>query len=117
MKEVYRQWIIDKVPKNCHGMCGGTTAMMVADFPELRRVRGHAIIRGHRHPHWWCQAEDGEVIDPTESQFGLPVEIYKEYDGPELISKCLNCGDLIYEGSSQVCSSVCERTFISSLFN
>ena len=56
--------------------CVETTQEMVKAFPELTRVSGYY----HDHfgvPHWWCVTPDGEIVDPTVSQFDNRVGTYK----------------------------------------
>lgn len=104
----YAEWISHNVPVCPRGYCAAMTEQMVEEFPELRRVRGHYVDAGdRRHPHWWCEGPDGEVIDPTAAQFGLPGH-YEPHEGPEPTGKCINCGGYCYNSSS-VCSDTCAR--------
>lgn len=82
------------------------TLEMQQEFPELIRVRGHYIdcLLGDR-PHWWLKTKDGEIVDPTASQFN-PGD-YEEFDESNPITgKCLNCGDYCYNHKC-FCSSEC----------
>src|SRR5690242_16307709 len=107
MTTQYQEWIADNVPVCPRGLCGPMTLAMCEEFPELRRVRGHYVdVDGHQHPHWWCETRDGDVVDPTAAQFGLPGE-YVEHVGQEPIGKCINCGGYCYTDS--VCSDACGR--------
>lgn len=101
-------------------MCGHVTAEMKEAFPELRRVRGHVLHRGKRYPHWWCQAEDGQIIDPTVNQF-LPHPTPEQYEehldqDPEPTGKCYNCGEYTYDGAS-FCTDLCESSYRSYIEN
>lgn len=73
---------------------------MAEEFPELRVVKGTAIIPGvggltylqfdpealahpERYPpaessHWWCVAPDGTILDPTGDQFTEVLEYRRE---------------------------------------
>lgn len=85
------------------GRCASATAAMVAEFPELLRVRGHY----QNHPHWWCKTSDGRVVDPTAAQF-YPGGTYVEYHGPDPYGKCMNCGEYVWtKDFSGMCSKEC----------
>src|SRR5262245_58758582 len=97
----YINWITDNV-SDPYGNCAEYTLMMLAAFPELKRVRGHYmdIVRGQEtlflgeQPHWWLIDPQGEIVDPTDAQFAsLGKGIYIEWDEsqPEPTGKCPNC--------------------------
>lgn len=97
---------------------------MVAAFPELKRVRGHYFcsIWGQR-AHWWCEAPDGTIIDPTSSQFpskdetaprGFGVYVPWKEGEEEPTGKCQNCLDYTYGGAT-FCSDTCEAEAIAEL--
>jgi hypothetical protein len=118
MRTEYSQWIQIWYPtqETAIAQCAKATEAMVQVFPELRRVRGHVSVGGFEREHWWCLSPDNEIVDPTAHQWpALPLE-YVEYDGPEPIGKCVECGEYIYEGNSTV-HEQCERAFMRSLFN
>ncbi len=119
----YETWIDDYVALrngNVRHRCQGASAEMAGAFPELRRVRGYA-----HHPdgwstaHWWCETEDGTVLDPTAAQFSQSVIRYEEYDeavhGPLPVGKCGDCGAFLYAPQSGFCDDVCENAFRAEL--
>lgn len=74
MKEEYKVWIskfLQSVQNNCSGMAARACNEMVTAFPELTVVQGRVVESLHpvEQPHVWCQAPNGEIVDPTESQF------------------------------------------------
>ena len=112
MKQKYTDWIENNV-SDAYRACVETTLQMQEVFPELKRVRGHYIEFGiGEHPHWWLVDPDGEIIDPTRSQFQF-YGIYKEWDEsqPEPTGKCPNCGKFCYN-NDYCCSESCGRDYI-----
>jgi len=118
----YQQWIdnylrgLDSL--GALGMCGPATAAMQLEFPELRRARGYVYDAcwGDR-THWWCVAPDGEIVDPTASQFpALVTGSYQELgvDDPIPSGRCPNCGDTVYDGAT-FCNDRCYSEMVSSL--
>jgi hypothetical protein len=70
MDAKYSLWIFENVPQYCGGMCFVISTAMVKEFPELKRVRGHYVdLMFGTYEHWWCKTPDGEIVDPTVSQF------------------------------------------------
>jgi hypothetical protein len=105
--------------KEVYGKCAEATQQMAVQFPELQRVRGHYYcpVWGERE-HWWLKTQDGEIIDPTASQF--PSKGHGEYiewiEGtPEPPGVCLNCGSYVYDNNSFCCKR-CENLFIRDLY-
>lgn len=97
------------------GQCAEATEAMVQRFPELRRVRGHvAIVESPKTPaHWWCETEDGVIVDPTARQF-VGIVAYLPHEGEEPVGKCANCGGYIYASSgytNTVCSDACASSY------
>src|SRR5688572_29828181 len=81
------------------GQCAKATQEMVEAFPELKRVPGHVYTIGWgKRAHWWCVAPDGEIVDPTVSQFVGACVDYEPFEaGHEVrVGRCMNCGDDIY---------------------
>lgn len=86
----YREWINLyelEYDLNVTDMCQEATLEMWLQFPELERVRGEVIgdhcLRGAgAHRHWWCLDRNGNIIDPTASQFSYIDEYVqmKEWD-------------------------------------
>lgn len=104
----YANWIAEQT-QPVYRRCEAATQEMVDAFPELRRVRGHYFDGHHDHPHWWCVAPDGSVIDPTAAQFSA-IGFYEEWDKPEPTGKCPNCGGYVFD-SGTVCSDQCARQY------
>lgn len=109
--------------------CYSATHDIAKEFPELKLCRGWAHYKydlswqkGYEcwDQHWWCEAPDGTIVDPTNEQWlderGGVVTGYEKYDvkfhGPEPIGKCMGCGSIIYpedyDGSTSFCSKDCE---------
>lgn len=113
MRERYSEWILSN--DYGRGQCAEATQAMVAAFPELRRVGGHVVIlESPKTPtHWWCETEDGIIVDPTARQFQCIVE-YLPHKGEEPVGKCANCGGYIFASSgytSTVCSETCAKAY------
>lgn len=120
MQEKYKIWIAKNVPKECRNQCAKYTEQMDKAFPELTRVRGHyyCAFQGERQ-HWWLIDEEGEVVDPTASQFpSKGIGFYDIWDETqeEPTGKCPNCGDYCYKGR-HVCSDSCEVSYIAYINN
>jgi hypothetical protein len=115
MKPEYERWIREHVYE-CEGNCKYYSYEMATAFPELKVTSGR-YFRTEDSPaeHWWCVTENGEIIDPTASQFELDRDgrvVYKvdlaNYVTDENISgKCPLCGAWCYEGD-EYCSAKCE---------
>jgi hypothetical protein len=98
--------------------CAGATEDMQEAFPELKRVRGYAVVQvpGKKWPyrieHWWMVTPDGTVIDPTVCQFEGLTPTYEpldeKLDWPT--GKCMECGSFTYHGES-FCTDECEESF------
>lgn len=122
----YAEWIQAYVVRNNHfvrGKCKEAVEEMVTAFPELRKAAGFAHTDEGEAQHWWCIAPDGEVIDPTRSQYMVVLE-YEELDVNDPatrarvpIGKCANCGRETYEKdySSEICSKLCADKYMAYL--
>lgn len=116
IQERYEKWISENI-RESYGKCSEATLRMNEEFPELKRVRGHYYcpIWGERE-HWWLVDFEGNVVDPTKSQFpsrGIGhYEPWNEGD-PEPTGMCANCGELIYDGNTTVCSEQCHREYVA----
>lgn len=122
MEDKYKKWIsayqerVGDVTRKCKS----ATLEMQESFPCLIRKRGTVLIPfSNRRPvHWWLEAPNGDIIDPTESQFGCILEYFeRDETQPEPIGKCLECGADIYPGapSGNTCSIECNERFSESL--
>ena len=113
----YETWITEYV-KNPHLTCKETTEQMVAVFPELTRVRGHVYLLSGRYvPHWWLTTADGEIVDPTASQFS-GIVMYDPWDEsePEPVGKCMNCGKLFFARQyAPFCDSICLEDYCKEM--
>lgn len=110
MQSKYKKWITENV-KDVYGKCNTVTDLMLEEFPELIKVRGHYYCStwGERE-HWWCKTRDNEVIDPTALQFpskGKGVYIEFKEGAREPTGKCMNCSEYCYNGEN-TCSKNCE---------
>ena len=118
--EAYQAWILDNI-KEPYGKCAEYTLLMVDQFPELTRVRGHygCPIWGDRE-HWWLKTPDGAIVDPTMAQFPTKgiAATYTEVDEsrPEELptGKCRCCGSYCYHGA-RACSKRCEEEILAEL--
>lgn len=98
--------------EKCKKICD---AIAAAD-PEWRIVRGHYIcpMWGKRE-HWWLEAKDGTVYDPTVFQFPTSLGDYVEFDGTV---ECAQCGkqmkedEASFHGNYAFCSNVCGMRFV-----
>ena len=103
--------------EKAYGNCKKVCEKMNKQFPELILTRGHyyCAVWGERM-HWWLQTTEGEIIDPTATQFPTKGHgVYDQWDETqkEPTGKCPNCGEYCYEGE-QV-HRECHNAFLASL--
>lgn len=124
----YEEWIIDWARRrdgHVAHRCVEATLEMVEAFPELRRVAGWCSHAGGVTEHFWCQAPDGTIVDPTAAQFQA-IEGYREFQpGDEVrVGRCMNCGSGIYAAVESLqdpkhrrsaCSDECEQELLEEL--
>ena len=101
------------------GKCKELSESLVARDQTLRIVRGHYFcpIWNRDEPHWWCERDDGTIVDPTRLQFpSAGCGIYKEFDGTV---ECAECGKTMLEsevsrteGNYCFCSTRCAMRFV-----
>ena len=107
-------WIAEHV-KDQRRMCAYWTECMQSAFPQLRRVRGHYYEpNGDCYTHWWLAMPNGEIVDPTVTQFEAGGH-YVEYSGSDPYGQCLECGELMWErweGAAEFCSQECHDAFM-----
>ena len=107
----YVEWIAANVQGNGYGKCQEHTEAMAKVFPELTRVRGHYICpTWGRRAHWWLVASDGQIVDPTATQFpSCGLGDYEPWNdtAPEPTGKCMECGGYCY-GGRVACSRECD---------
>lgn len=122
----YDEWIDAYVARTpiVRGSCGSATREMNEAFPELHRVTGFVTtMMGETSEHFWLETSDGDVVDPTASQFRGGVLEYRAFQpGDEVrVSRCMQCGDDIYACLASLddvptrrsmCSDECEAAFI-----
>lgn len=114
LTKTYQDWIANNVVDPQY-RCEYWSKEMVKAFPELKRIRGYFVIHNvNRIPHWWLEDVDGNVIDPTSSQFLLSNDC--SYEGlDETISqptgKCINCGEFCYTQEA-FCSDTCAEKLL-----
>ena len=101
MLQKYKDWITEHYPtkESARLQCEQATIEMQADFPELKRVRGSALVGLSYRPHWWLVDNKGVIVDPTSHQWDTEVIEYCELpeDAEEPLGKCINCGELSYK--------------------
>lgn len=106
-------------PRPCGvtGTCREAVDLMLRQFPELKAVRGHALMldasphERKEWPHWWCVTEDGTIVDPTASQFpGRIQHVPLDESKGEPTGRCPNCGGLCYE-HKYLCCEKCETEY------
>jgi len=122
MKAAYTEWIqqyLDEHNGSVYSHCQDAVEKMVEAFPELEKVPGHVFVMGWgQRAHWWCVTSEGEIVDPTKSQFPMVFDYEAWVPGTEVyVGKCMNCGAEIYKAvqkleeaaglNTGVCSDVC----------
>ena len=82
MKKEYADWIEGYLASHPHGvvgMCAYASNLMMATFPELQLHGGFVKTPLGVDLHYWLTSPEGEIVDPTESQFGkLQPEDYED---------------------------------------
>lgn len=110
--QLYESWIACHYPtsESAKMNCMEATASMADAFPELRRVRGYAMVGIRDRPHWWLVKRDGAIVDPTAHQWSVKPSMYREIpiDEEEPHGKCLECGEELYR-SRGAQSHFCEN--------
>lgn len=99
------------------GKCKEMSEALVRADPTLRLVRGHYYCYSWgEQAHWWCEDENGKVVDPTAKQFpSKGAGEYVEFNG---WLSCVECGkevqeqDARIEGSYGFCSTKCNAAFV-----
>lgn len=68
----YEKWISDFIEagNEIHGMCCSTCELMQKDFPELTLRGGYVETALGNDLHFWLISPEGDIVDPTEEQFG-----------------------------------------------
>lgn len=101
MSEAHDVWITAFVLEHEHkvmGRCREAVVLMKQAFPELLVSRGHVSTIWGMRAHWWLLTPEGEVVDPTASQYPGIFEYLPWEPGDEVqVGKCMNCGEEIWE--------------------
>jgi hypothetical protein len=123
MREDYAEWIranAPATPDEARGECGPATARMLLAFPELERICGfyRDPVLGHDYQHFWLEAPDGSVVDPTGIQFPAFTSgegSYHRFESAPL-ARCMHCGAPIFDGSRDgaFCRSSCAKQFAAT---
>jgi len=119
MDDKHKQWIVENVAET-YGTCAEITLGLAEKFPDLKRVRGHYYCPtwGER-AHWWLVDKDGQIVDPTASQFpsgGAGVYVSWEEGSREPTGTCPQCGDYVYDGGT-CCSESCHSAYVAYCMN
>jgi hypothetical protein len=117
---VHTRYVGDHDGVHTRGKCQVATDAMLKAFPELAQVRGFVFnSKGGLGAHWWLTTPEGEIVDPTVSQFEGGIAVYEPYDpekhGPLPTGRCLNCGDYVYKSEQDTCSKECASEIWQSL--
>lgn len=102
------------------GKCREMSEELVAADPSLKLVRGFYFcpIWNSAEQHWWCENQEGKIIDPTAKQFpSKGMGTYIPFNGDIC---CENCGKVFregdekasYEGRYAFCSYRCHGQFV-----
>ncbi len=123
----YSDWIKEHYPtyESAYGRCAEAVKKMSKEFPELKIVRGHVMCLWGKRAHWWLTDAEGNIIDPTVTQFPGTINYDEWKPGDQIrVGKCMNCGDEIWKSVStievryiteSVCSKTCEANLMKSL--
>ena len=109
----YSLWI----QNNCSKDSAEVTLKMLAQFPELKRVKGIIQVKElldlppTRYNHWWLKDKNEIIYDPSTQS-----DIINYIEDSEIIFgwKCYNCGGICVEGN-HFCTLYCEHTYLSKL--
>jgi len=101
MKPEYLAWINEKYPDrgSSHHMSREATKHMASAFPELRRMKGYALVQGEVRPrkYWWCETPDGLIIDPVINQWPDGIAFYDQLTSEERPhGVCHKCGQPLF---------------------
>lgn len=100
------------------GKCKELCEELIQTQSNLSIVRGfyYDAFWG-KQPHWWCQDEFGNIIDPSKKQFPDLNGEYEEFDG---WANCSNCSKEIHEEDQGIifqsnyvfCDGTCYMKFV-----
>lgn len=100
-----------------HYHCAQFTRVMAERFPDLQRVAGFYFApdsEASHGEHWWLEAKDGAIVDPTADQFPSQGRgRYVRYDPKQhtvVKGSCMCCGmPLVSRMGHYPCSESCDR--------
>ena len=80
----------------------------------LKVVPGFYEINDYPHEHWWCVDDNGQVIDPTATQFskGGTYSPHSEGKHKARIGACPECGTDLFEGDGDFCGEECFDSYV-----
>jgi hypothetical protein len=117
MKQEWLNWI-DSYPGQKILRSREVCNEMREEFSGLHLVQGYIDV-GYGRPlhHWWLVSKEGEIVDPTTSQYP-PILRYEEWDetSPPSSGRCLNCKSFTFDGS-HFCNQGCEKQFSERMKN
>ena len=99
------------------GKCKEMSEALILQDPTLTLVRGHYYCHAYgKQPHWWCEKQDGTIVDPTAKQFpSKGMGVYEPFDG---MVECAECGKTLpeeearFESRYAFCSFKCLKRFV-----
>ena len=102
------------------GKCKEFSEALIEKDSSLRLVRGFYFcpIIKKEEMHWWCEAPNGEIIDPTRKQFPSTGEgTYREFDGWLRCSNCdsrvhIDSKNIITNGRHAYCGDECYKDYV-----
>jgi len=127
----YQEYIDDLIKTKYHGdarltlgKCKVEIQSMNETFPELKKVCGFVYVEwfaGHqrerKREHWWLEAPDGSIVDPTSGQFPVILKYEHYVDGMKvMIGTCMDCGEPIWGAPGDrktFCSENCAQSYLN----
>jgi len=99
------------------GKCKEMSEDLILKDPTLTLVRGYYYdYQWGKQEHWWCQREDGTIVDPTKDQFPSKGSgLYEPFSG---VCECETCGKDVLEedatmaGPYPCCSYECAMRLV-----
>jgi hypothetical protein len=124
----YDDWIKANYNReSSYGQCKSAVELMKSEFPELTITNGFVEdVFWDQREHWWLKTPEGEIVDPTKSQFNCVLS-YTEIDDSHPSRNyesgtCANCGEHYYIGKDNwtdrtVCDNQCWKAYRSYLMS
>ena len=106
------------------GRCKEECLAMKEKFPELKEVPGFVHVewftdhdRENKREHWWLEAPDGSIVDPTAGQFPVVLKYEPYVDGMNVrIGTCMDCGNPIWGSPGDhktFCNDNCAQSYLN----